>query len=684
MKLTTISLLATALANSEVAQNLRGSSEQQDMGIWDDFTERASSLWTEAAGIATTASLSDFSTPGWVSVDQSKLRGCIRALEITQNYQNLVVALRSECNIVLPADASAVTVMDDRAITELMLDMPMECTVKLEEVCGAMVGSSSALSVSEVSSELSARAQAGRTNLWDAGDGEEFEAAIRGKGEPDRWNNGCRKENVPVGSNTAAVGISGSGGMEFYSEVTADKRGAHNGAAPWNKAQGHNSWVKVSASATAEDVWAISADGMLYYKSSFGSMTGSWQAIQANKLSDIAVSSNGKHVWATDVNGIPWYRDGGDTRPLGVWHRMDGGWWPRVEQLSVGGTDGEHVWAITKPFWGWRYLLKRDGRNGAWQNVHNVKGLVQVSVADDGSIWGVNGHGQIFLRDANGAWTNVPGGLTHVSVSGDGRNIWGVNSLRQIYHRSGVHSNNNNWANICGDMKYIAAYPEKKTPPQVNTFAGGSFRGEWVLIGSGSSASYSKSTNWQTCTDSTTTNAFTQGFELSVTVTGKPPKFFGGAELEVSAGYNQEWSREVSNTLSSCSGGDFQQSCEQSCDGSTAQVYQFITVGTSAANDEYKIEHCSFACVPTTSNKVDLTPVCPVGACNLAEGCECCRHDQWAIPAERSRVTVCPPKCLDSIGNSRSQCVVLVGNTGICHGQGGGCVDDECDGCTSP
>lgn len=84
------------------------------------------------------------------------------------------------------------------------------------------------------------------------------------------------------------------------------------------------------------------------------------------------------------------------------------------------------------------------------QNWSNVPGyLEQVSIAADGSAWGVDGSDAIYRRDGS-SWTSISGYLKQISV-GSASKIWGVNSGDYIYRWNG-----NNWENIPGRLKHVS------------------------------------------------------------------------------------------------------------------------------------------------------------------------------------------------------------------------------------
>ncbi|MDH3938748.1 MAG: hypothetical protein OEV68_15600, partial [candidate division Zixibacteria bacterium] len=60
-------------------------------------------------------------------------------------------------------------------------------------------------------------------------------------------------------------------------------------------------------------------------------------------------------------------------------------------------------------------------------------GLKHVSVAKDGTVWGVNSSDYIYRRAGN-SWQRVSGGLKQVSAGASDK-VWGVNVNDNIYRR---------------------------------------------------------------------------------------------------------------------------------------------------------------------------------------------------------------------------------------------------------
>lgn len=79
--------------------------------------------------------------------------------------------------------------------------------------------------------------------------------------------------------------------------------------------------------------------------------------------------------------------------------------------------------------------------------------LAQVSVGADGTVWGINGIGQIYQYDAKlQSWTLMPGYLTQIVVGNNG-NVWGIGGAQDIYQ---FDSSIQNWIREPGALAQIA------------------------------------------------------------------------------------------------------------------------------------------------------------------------------------------------------------------------------------
>ena len=67
-------------------------------------------------------------------------------------------------------------------------------------------------------------------------------------------------------------------------------------------------------------------------------------------------------------------------------------------------------------------------------------------------IWGVSANHNIYYREGTGgSWTQVSGGLKHVSVYDN--MIWGVSANHNIYYREGTGGS---WTQVSGGLKQVS------------------------------------------------------------------------------------------------------------------------------------------------------------------------------------------------------------------------------------
>ena len=116
---------------------------------------------------------------------------------------------------------------------------------------------------------------------------------------------------------------------------------------------------------------------------------------------------------------------------------------PKLIDISIS-SNGKYIWAINID----NSILFR---NNKWKKTNG--NLKQLSVTDSGSIWGINNSNNIFYRpNFKGSWKKINGGLSFIVVSGDGNHIWGSIG-DSVYYRKGL---TDNWKHIKGgSLKYI-------------------------------------------------------------------------------------------------------------------------------------------------------------------------------------------------------------------------------------
>lgn len=89
-----------------------------------------------------------------------------------------------------------------------------------------------------------------------------------------------------------------------------------------------------------------------------------------------------------------------------------------------------------------------------WTSVHGA--LKYVSIATDGTVWGVNAAGQIFWFNS-GIWNIRSGALTQISAARLDL-VWGVNANGQIFRRVGAAGDDTiAWQQVGGTLKHVSA-----------------------------------------------------------------------------------------------------------------------------------------------------------------------------------------------------------------------------------
>ena len=234
---------------------------------------------------------------------------------------------------------------------------------------------------------------------------------------------------------------------------------------------------------------------------------------------------------------------------------------------------------------------------------------------------------------------------------------------------------------------YCRLPPTAPTPAPTPLPSWISFRGKWVQSGS---TVITRSVSDEVCNSHTTESSFESslGQSLGVEIRKGAEVSVGfataSAEVGIAFGFEsaQTWYDSVTDTISGCSSTTDEESCAygETC-GSGDQIWQWVTEGTLSDGTVGTVQTCRYVCVPTNNNKIDLQPQCPYDDCDFTRGCECCRHNEWAVESERDNVPVCEPRCWED-GLTYSECADTV-SQGVCHGSGeSSCVESECSGCT--
>jgi hypothetical protein len=135
-----------------------------------------------------------------------------------------------------------------------------------------------------------------------------------------------------------------------------------------------------------------------------------------------------------------------NTLSLCPWSRAQIGWslWKQIagalKHVSVA-ADGT-VWGVNAA----DNIYRWNG--SSWTQVSGA--LKQISVGSATLIWGVNAADKIYRWNGS-SWTQIPGALKHVSVAADGT-VWGVNAADNIYRWNG-----NAWDRVPGALKQVDA-----------------------------------------------------------------------------------------------------------------------------------------------------------------------------------------------------------------------------------
>ena len=215
-------------------------------------------------------------------------------------------------------------------------------------------------------------------------------------------------------------------------------------------------YVHLMDAATDGNVlWAVGCDGRLFRYSGgawdclsersikVSESAGDAQAIRT--LKEVAVSED--RVWAVDSIGCL-LRGGVNDDSSIKWevvHRSS-----QLRHLSISNSgSGLAIWCSDEALRIRVYLPAED----TWCEVSGAIGRISVS-ADGKHVWGVNPvTSEIFhCNGMNGNWEFVGGSLRHIFVSGDGCHVWGLNSRDEIYYRPGLGGP---WVRVPGSLAHL-------------------------------------------------------------------------------------------------------------------------------------------------------------------------------------------------------------------------------------
>jgi len=189
---------------------------------------------------------------------------------------------------------------------------------------------------------------------------------------------------------------------------------------------------QISISGNGNHVWGVNSNDEIYFLyTDWDQGKEYFKRLQNGLLKQVSVTNNGD-VWGVNKNDNIYFKSANDDG----WTQI-GNDTTMLKQISVS-SNGEHVWGVNSDnliyFWdGGRFLQFPHGT------------LKQVEVTDDGDVWGVNKNDKIYFKSANDdGWTHVGTDTTmldYISVSGDGKQVWGVNDDGAIYQWNGSFGN---------------------------------------------------------------------------------------------------------------------------------------------------------------------------------------------------------------------------------------------------
>lgn len=150
------------------------------------------------------------------------------------------------------------------------------------------------------------------------------------------------------------------------------------------------------------------------------------------------------HIWAVnDAGEIFQFKQG-------AWKKQAGPSLPSLRWIAAG-SDG-YVWGVGKED-GKVYKRKDDG---TWE-VKTPDGITlsHIAIGQAAYVFGVRNYwqakkGRVYKwRASTNSWLEVPGNIMQIAVAPDG-SVWGVNYKKKVYRREGSE-----WKEVGGKLKYI-------------------------------------------------------------------------------------------------------------------------------------------------------------------------------------------------------------------------------------
>jgi hypothetical protein len=188
------------------------------------------------------------------------------------------------------------------------------------------------------------------------------------------------------------------------------------GAPTWTSVPGELKVIQVGADGS---VWGVNAVGQTF---TYDSVHSTWTNIPGQLGTgpgDLAVGADGT-VWGINPDQQIYRYDSMSQS----WVYVPGS----LVQIAVG--NATNIWGINKNQWVYRY----DTTAQRWLNIPGAL-LVQISVAFDGTVWGVNAQGSLYqwVPQAQ-VFEFAANGITHVAV-GNAASVWAINaSSRTAYN----------------------------------------------------------------------------------------------------------------------------------------------------------------------------------------------------------------------------------------------------------
>jgi hypothetical protein len=127
-----------------------------------------------------------------------------------------------------------------------------------------------------------------------------------------------------------------------------------------------------------------------------------------------------------------------------------------LKQISVGTASlgsASQIWGLNADDQVFRAVFDNTGKITSWQQVNGS--LKWISVAGDGTVYGVNSDDKIYKYKGGNNWASVAGSLTQISV-GDVSRIWGINEDMEVFQYV-FNNGDSGFQKVKGNLINIAA-----------------------------------------------------------------------------------------------------------------------------------------------------------------------------------------------------------------------------------